>query len=122
MKTSQLSFVIAALLFGYSSAVAQADCGYSIFVSVLDENNQSVKNPRLSLNGWKVFAFLPDSGEYRADGLLGVGARESKERLKVSAKGFKMFEQDLSIACSKYEFRLIMRPKNSKQASELIRL
>ena len=120
MKTFPFSLMILVILLNWSTAVSQADCGYSVLVDIRDDDNRPVHNARLSLNGWKVFNYSIETGTYRASGLLGVGAPVSRIRLKVSAKGFKSFDEVLNIRCSHYEYRLIMRRKSSKRTPELI--
>jgi hypothetical protein len=119
MKRLKLIIWISFFLGTSTSVAAQADCLYQILIDVRDEANNPVNNAKLKLSGWKAFAYRTPPNLYETSGLLGVGGPAWKARLKVSAGGYKTFDQELLVSCARYEYLLILRPKRSKLAAEL---
>ena len=116
-----IGLVCIVLLIGAGSNIAaQADCGYRVLFDVRNGANNPIINAKLKLGGRKTFFYRPQLGKYETGGLLGVGAPDWKTNLNGSAKGYKSFNRELVVSCSRFgeEYLLILRPKRSKLEAE----
>lgn len=116
MRNGIVIICIVLLIGAGSTIAAQADCFFRVLIDVRNEANNPITNAKFRLSG-RDFYYRPVLRKYETTGLL-LPRESFTDNLKVSARGYKSLQHEIKVACSEYEYLIIMRPKKSKLEPE----